>query len=93
MSDFPAHFVRSATSAGMTFTITDLEMATSLMQRALIATDSEFAFRTYNHAVRTLSEANELLTRYSPTADERARLTKVIAVLEARLAAFRARRL
>ncbi len=91
MNDHSTQFVRSATSAGIDFTITDLEVAFTLMQTALTTTDSELALRTYNHAVRTLAETRELLGRASPTEEQRSKLTAAMAALEERLSVFRTR--
>jgi hypothetical protein len=93
MPERPAHHTRSATVAGIAFTITDLEIANALMKMALTAEDRTMALRTYNHAQRTLEETHELLLRAAPLPEQRERLDEAIALLTARLAAFRARHL
>jgi hypothetical protein len=90
MSDSPTHPVRSATTAGIAFTITDLEVANALMKMALSTQDEALVQRTCNHASRTLDEARELLLR-APAGDQRQQLTEALALLTARLANFRAR--
>ena len=91
MSDRTAHHIRSATPAGIAFTITDLEIANTLMRMALTTDDTALALRTYNHSLRTLEETHELLLRAAPTADQHAVLTDAMALLSAKLAAFRAK--
>lgn len=93
MPDRPAHHVRSATVAGIAFTITDLEVANALMKMAVTTQDTALANRTYSHAQRTLEETHELLLRAVPSPDQQAQLTDAIALLTANLADFRARRL
>jgi hypothetical protein len=91
MPERPAHHARSATVAGIAFTITDLEIANALMKMALTTADRALAHRTYNHAQRTLEETHELLLRAAPSPDQEKHLADAIALLTARLAAFRAR--
>jgi hypothetical protein len=91
MPDRAALNVRSATPAGIAFTITDLKIANALMDMALTTPDEALAHRTYNHARRTLEETHELLLRAIPAPGQLTRLTDAMALLIARLAAFRAR--
>jgi len=93
MPERPAHHVRSATSAGIAFTITDLEIVNALLKVALTTPDTALAQRTYSHAQRTLEETHELLLRAAPSSEQKAQLEASMALLTARLAAFRARRL
>jgi len=93
MPDRPAHHVRSATVAGIAFTITDLEVANALMEMALTTQDTALANRTYSHAQRTLEETHELLLRAAPSPDQQAQLADAMALLAAKLTDFRARRL
>ncbi|MET0499270.1 MAG: hypothetical protein ABW106_13480 [Steroidobacteraceae bacterium] len=91
MPDRKAHNVRSATPAGIAFTITDLEIASELMRVALTTDDPTLAHRTYNHALRTLEETRELLLRVAPAAEHQPRLQQAMEKLTANLDAFRAR--
>jgi len=93
MTDRPAHHVRSATAAGIAFTITDLEIANTLLEMALTTQDEALAQRTYNHAQRTFDETHELLLRAAPSPEQQQQVTAAMALLAARLAAFRARHL
>lgn len=91
MTEHPSQFVRSATIAGIAFTITDLEIAVSLMDMALTTADNDTGDRSFEHATRTLTETRDLLTRATPTAEQREQLTQLMQTLEERLATFRAR--
>ena len=91
MPDRKAHNVRSATPAGIAFTITDLEIANELMRVALTTDDPTLALRTYNHALRTLEETHELLLRVAPGAEHQPRLQQAMKTLAASLDAFRTR--
>ncbi len=91
MTDHPSQFVRSATTAGIAFTLTDLEIAISLMDTALTTADKDAAARTFDHGTRTLTETRELLTRATPTTEQRERLTQLMQILEQRLTAFSSR--
>jgi hypothetical protein len=88
MTDHPSQFVRSATHAGIIFTIQDLEIAISLLDAALQTTDVAAAERSRDHAARTLTETRELMTRAAPTNEQRERLIQLMQTLEERLATF-----
>lgn len=83
--------IETSRTVGFEFLLTDSKLAQTMLDRAVIAADSETRARNIANATRARDAIRNLMSRLQLDENHRAQLEEALRSLEARLASFQSR--